>query len=49
MAKPQEHNVSNYRKRNTTLSVPSKMGSDAQNMKTGPDTLGTAENRVRKK
>jgi hypothetical protein len=32
-------------KRDTTPSVPPKMSPGAQNMKTGPDALGTAENK----
>jgi hypothetical protein len=31
-------------KRDPTTSVPPKMSPGAQNMKTGPDALGTAEN-----
>jgi hypothetical protein len=36
-----EHNI---RKWDLTPSVPPKTSSGAQNMKTGPDALGTAEN-----
>jgi hypothetical protein len=32
------------RKRDPSLPVPSKMSQGAQNVKTGPDALGTAEN-----
>jgi hypothetical protein len=39
-----EHKI---RKRDLTTSLPSKMSTSAQNMKTAPDTLGTAKTEQR--